>query len=45
MGENFISWTTSGHVYVAWIWSGIASFQQEFKVTHLTAFLKKQLFN
>ena len=42
MGENLISWTTSGHVCVAGKWFGTASFQQEFKVTHFIAFISEQ---
>lgn len=42
MGENLISWTTSGHVCVARKWFGTACFQHEFKVTHLIAFISEQ---
>lgn len=45
MGENLISWTTSGHVCVAGKWFGTASFHQEFKVTHLIAFISEQTAN
>ena len=45
MGENLIAWTTSGHVCAAGKWFGTASFQQEFKVTHLIAFISEQTAN
>lgn len=45
MGENLIAWTTSGHVCAAGKWFGTASFQQEFKVAHLIAFISEQTAN
>lgn len=45
MGKNLIAWTTSGHVGVAGKWFGTASFQQEFKVTHLIVFISEQTAN